>query len=47
METFRDKTVDELKELQENLEEIERLALESDEVIIHTHESYWKRETIL
>ncbi|KAK9410225.1 vacuolar protein sorting-associated protein 37C [Crotalus adamanteus] len=32
METFRDKTVDELKELQENLEEIERLALESDEV---------------
>ncbi|XP_026538333.1 vacuolar protein sorting-associated protein 37C [Notechis scutatus] len=32
METFRDKTVDELKELQENSEEIERLALESDEV---------------
>ncbi|KAM6460607.1 vacuolar protein sorting-associated protein 37C isoform 1-T3 [Liasis olivaceus] len=32
METFRDKTVDELKELQENLEEIERLALESNEV---------------
>ncbi|XP_015677264.1 vacuolar protein sorting-associated protein 37C [Protobothrops mucrosquamatus] len=32
METFRDKTVDELKELQENVEEIERLALESDEV---------------
>ncbi|KAG8147932.1 hypothetical protein E2320_022472, partial [Naja naja] len=32
MEAFRDKTVDELKELQENSEEIERLALESDEV---------------
>ncbi|KAM3853205.1 vacuolar protein sorting-associated protein 37C isoform 2-T4 [Vipera latastei] len=32
MEAFRDKTVDELKELQENLEEIERLALESNEV---------------
>ncbi|XP_053137245.1 vacuolar protein sorting-associated protein 37C [Hemicordylus capensis] len=32
MEKFRDKTVDELKELQQNLEEIEHLALESDEV---------------
>ncbi|XP_062973057.1 vacuolar protein sorting-associated protein 37C [Elgaria multicarinata webbii] len=32
METFRDKTVDELKELQENSEEIERLAIESSEV---------------
>lgn len=32
METFRDKSVDELKELQENSEEIERLALESNEV---------------
>ncbi|KAF7245356.1 Vacuolar protein sorting-associated protein 37C [Varanus komodoensis] len=32
METFRDKTVDELKELQENLEEIARLALESNEI---------------
>ncbi|XP_054828150.1 vacuolar protein sorting-associated protein 37C [Eublepharis macularius] len=32
METFRDKTVDELKELQENSEEIEHLALESNEV---------------
>nr|XP_060627066.1 vacuolar protein sorting-associated protein 37C [Anolis sagrei ordinatus] len=32
MESFRDKTVDELKELQENSEEIERLALESNEV---------------
>ncbi|XP_061465765.1 vacuolar protein sorting-associated protein 37C [Rhineura floridana] len=32
METFREKTIDELKELQENPEEIERLALESNEV---------------
>uniref|UniRef100_A0A8D0B1Q0 VPS37C subunit of ESCRT-I n=1 Tax=Salvator merianae TaxID=96440 RepID=A0A8D0B1Q0_SALMN len=32
METFRDKTVDELKELQENSEAIERLALDSHEV---------------
>ncbi|XP_066487600.1 vacuolar protein sorting-associated protein 37C [Tiliqua scincoides] len=32
METFKDKTVDELKELQKNSEEIERLALESNEV---------------
>ncbi|XP_077177246.1 vacuolar protein sorting-associated protein 37C [Paroedura picta] len=32
METFKDKTVDELKKLQEDSEEIERLALESDEV---------------
>ncbi|XP_048341664.1 vacuolar protein sorting-associated protein 37C [Sphaerodactylus townsendi] len=32
METFRDKTVDELKKLQEDSEEIERLTLESNEV---------------
>ncbi|CAI5763034.1 VPS37 C-terminal domain-containing protein [Podarcis lilfordi] len=32
MMAFRDKTVDELKELQDNSEEIERLALESNEV---------------
>ncbi|XP_060118542.1 vacuolar protein sorting-associated protein 37C [Heteronotia binoei] len=32
METFKDKTVDELKKLQEDSEEIERLALESNEV---------------
>ncbi|XP_020648020.3 vacuolar protein sorting-associated protein 37C [Pogona vitticeps] len=32
METFRDMTVDELKKLQDNAEEIERLALESNEV---------------
>lgn len=40
METFRDKTVDELKELQENLEEIERLALESNEVSIKVHQHF-------
>ncbi|XP_042295170.1 vacuolar protein sorting-associated protein 37C [Sceloporus undulatus] len=32
MESFRDKTVDELKELEENSEEIERLALDSNEI---------------
>ncbi|KAL8182825.1 UNVERIFIED_CONTAM: Vacuolar protein sorting-associated protein 37C [Gekko kuhli] len=32
METFKDKSVDELQKLQEDLEEIERLALESNEV---------------
>ncbi|KAJ7344233.1 hypothetical protein JRQ81_000183 [Phrynocephalus forsythii] len=32
METFRDMTLEELKKLQENTEEIERLALESNEI---------------
>ncbi|XP_015278544.1 PREDICTED: vacuolar protein sorting-associated protein 37C [Gekko japonicus] len=32
METFKDKSVDDLQKLQEDLEEIERLALESNEV---------------
>lgn len=40
METFRDKSVDELKELQENSEEIERLALESNEVSIKVYQHF-------
>lgn len=39
METFRDKTVAELKELQEDSEEIERLALESSEVSVKINQN--------
>lgn len=37
METLRDLSVKELQELQEDSEEIERLALESTEVNINMH----------
>ncbi|KAJ6654133.1 hypothetical protein lerEdw1_007401 [Lerista edwardsae] len=47
METFRDKTVEELKELQENSEEIERLALESNEVSIKVQDVQLEREMAL